>query len=171
MANPTIITFLAEWDESVGPKIIDTYPESKKLELESITMQIFASFQAVFGTSGDVSFDRTNLILPLKSQKVTAKILLDAYKNKAVRGGRLPFVVVFLVPVQFVQRELDVYNDIQEEIVDHYTSKKEIKLAEYYDKIVNETSKLAEKVLDEAESSLKDKEYEEAVEQFRNVLF
>ena len=118
-----IVTFLAEWDESEGPKIIDIYPESKKLELEEITMQIFASFQAVFGNSDDV-FENTSLILPLKAQDVTAKILFDSYKDKEVRGGRRPFVVTFIVPAKFIQSELYQFNKLQEQIVDAYASSK-----------------------------------------------
>ncbi len=166
-----ITTFLAEWDESAGPKIVDSFPASKKMDLEDITMQIFTGFQTVFGTSDDVAFDRTNLILPLKSHKVTAKILLDSYRSKQVRGGRLPFIVAFLVPLKFYERELHVYNDIQERIVDQYAKAKAIELKGYFDEIVQETEKLAMKTRDKAESLLKKKDYWESVEGFRNALF
>ncbi|NMC08338.1 MAG: hypothetical protein GYA24_24235 [Candidatus Lokiarchaeota archaeon] len=166
-----ITTFLAEWDENAGPKIVDAYPASKKIDLEDITMQIFTGFQTVFGTSDDVAFDRTNLVLPLKSHKVMAKILLDSYRSKKVRGGRLPFIVAFLVPVKFYERELHVYNDIQERIVDQYAKTKTIELKAYFDEIVEETESLAMKTREKAESLLKKKEYWESVEEFRNALF
>lgn len=166
-----ITTFLAEWDESTGPKIIDSYPASKKMDLEDITMQIFTGFQTVFGTSDDVAFDRTNLVLPLKSYKVTAKILLDSYRSKQVRGGRLPFIVAFLVPIKFFERELHVYNGIQERIVDQYAKAKAIDLKSYFEDVVAETEKLAMKTRDKAESLLKKKEYWKSVEEFRTSLF
>jgi hypothetical protein len=169
--NPGITTFLAEWDESAGPKIVDAYPASKKMDLEDITMQIFTGFQTVFGTADDVAFDRTNLVLPLKSHKVTAKILLDSYRSKKVRGGRLPFIVAFLVPVKFYERELHVYNDVQERIVDQYAKTKAIELKAYFDEVVQETEKLAMKTREKAESLLKKKEYWDSVEEFRNALF
>ncbi|MEX2684286.1 MAG: hypothetical protein Q6373_022130 [Candidatus Sigynarchaeota archaeon] len=166
-----ITTFLAEWDENTGPKIIDSYPASKKIDLEDITMQIFTGFQTVFGTSDDVAFDRTNLILPLKSHKVTAKILLDSYRSKRVRGGRLPFIVAFLVPVKFYERELHVYNDIQERIVDQYAKAKVIEMKAYFDEVVQITEKLAMDTREKAEALLKKKDYWESVEEFRNALF
>ena len=166
-----IITFLAEWDEDEGPIIVDAYPKSKKLDLEDITMQIFSSFQTVFGYSDDVSFDRTNLVLPLKSYKRTAKILLDTYRSKQVRGGRLPFIIAFLVPLKFVQRELHVYNEIQEKIVDHYSSEKEINLKDFFEEIFAETEHLALNIRNEAEKHLKQKFYWESIEKFRESIF
>src|SRR5271157_5956188 len=166
-----IVTFLAEWDENEGPKIIDIYPESQKLELEEITMQIFASFQAVFGNSDDVVFEKTSLILPLKTQKVTAKILFDSYKSKDVRGGRRPFVVTFIVPVNFVQRELYQFNNIQEQIVEIYAKNKEIQLKDYFDKVLEDTRNIAQKMKSEADSFLKKKEYKQSVEGYREARF
>ena len=130
-----------------------------------------AEWARMFGTSDDVAFDRTNLILPLKSHKVTAKILLDSYRSKKVRGGRLPFIVAFLVPVKFYERELHVYNDIQERIVDQYTKAKSIDMKSYFDEIVQETEKLAMGTRGKAEALLKKKDYWESVEEFRNALF
>ncbi|MHA1680973.1 MAG: hypothetical protein ACTSUE_08185 [Promethearchaeota archaeon] len=166
-----IITFVSEWDEDEGPKIIDEYPKARKLDLEDITMQIFTSFQTVFGYDDDVSFDRTNLVLPLKSHKRTAKILLDAYRNKKVRGGKLPFIVAFLVPLKFVQRELHIYNEIQEKIVDTYSKEKKIKLKEYFEEILQKTEGLALSVRSEAESLLKKKMFVESIEKFRISIF
>jgi hypothetical protein len=125
----------------------------------------------VFGTGDDVAFDRTNLVLPLKSHKVTAKILLDSYRTKKVRGGRLPFIVAFLVPVKFFERELEIYNDIQERIVDQYAKTKTIELKVYFEEIVQQTEKLAMKTREKAELLLKKKAYWESVEESRNALF
>ncbi|MFX0102669.1 MAG: hypothetical protein ACFFCS_24090 [Candidatus Hodarchaeota archaeon] len=171
IVTKTILTYLAEWDEDEGPKIIDAHPKPKKLDLEDITMQIFTSFQTVFGYSDDVSFDRTNLVLPLKSYKTTAKILLDSYRTKKVRGGKLPFIIAFLVPVQFIQRELYIYNPIQEKIVDEYSKDKKITLKDYYDEITGKTDNFAVEVKKEAEALLKSKEYEDSVEKFRSAVF
>ncbi len=167
-----IVAFLAEWDENEGPKIVDSFPAANKLDLEDITLQIFTGFQTVFGIAEDVSFDRTNLVLPLKSHKITAKILLDSYRNKQVRGGKLPFIIAFLLPLKFVQRELHVYNNIQEKIVDEYAKKKTIVLKDHYPEISKETEHLALKIRDEAEAlAKKDKMYWESVEKFRETLF
>jgi tetratricopeptide (TPR) repeat protein len=132
-----VLTYLAVWDEKVGPEIYDAYPEANanSLDLDEITLQIFQSFQIIFGTNPDVHFNRTNLSFPLKSLKRIAKIMLDSIPNENVRGGLQPFIVVFLVPEDFSEENLNAFNDILIRIGLHFSKEKRIKIKEYYDEI------------------------------------
>jgi len=104
------ITFLAIWDDDIGPTIIDAYPPDNNLNLEEISEQIFQSFQTIFGNSPEIKFERTDLVLPLKSYNKTAKILLDSFPNDSIRGGLQPFFIVLLAPDNFPIKKISAFD-------------------------------------------------------------
>ena len=158
-----IIVFLSIWDEEIGPKIVDEHPKNNALDLEEISDQIFLSFQTIFGT-GDLKFDRTNLVLPLKTHNKLAKILLDSVKNRKVRGGLQPFIAVILVPLIFPEGRLNVFNEIVENIVDNYQADKKITISDYYREIVDNTERLSRDMNSAGNAFFKQKKYEMALE-------
>lgn len=127
--------FIAMWDEKIGPIILDSHPKTSNLDLEEITLQVFQSFQIIFGTAEDVSFNRTSFLLPLKSLKKQAKILLDSIQNKEVRGGLQPFTVVLLVPEDYSSENLTAFDSVLEKIVVIFTKEKSVKLEDFFDEI------------------------------------
>lgn len=130
-----ITIFIAMWDEKIGPVILDSYPKTNNMDLEEITLQVFQSFQIIFGTAEDVSFNRTAFLLPLKSLKKQVKVLLDSIPNKEVRGGLQPFTVVLLVPEDFAPENLTAFDSVMEKIVIIFTKEKSIKLTDFFDEI------------------------------------
>ena len=72
------VVFLAEWDETLGPTVKDSLNISQKIgDIDIIALNIFSSFQMVFGDSTEVSFKRTKLTMPLKSRNSIARIFFD----------------------------------------------------------------------------------------------
>lgn len=157
-----LYAFLALWDEEIGPKIIDMHPDKLTPDFEEISDQIFMSFQTIFGTSASVKFERTNLVLPLKTHKCIAKIALDAFKNKSVRGGRQPFIAVILTPESFPEDRLDVFNESIDLMVENYTNDKEISLSEYYGELLYSTERLGRDMNSAGSLFFKQKKYEKA---------
>jgi hypothetical protein len=159
-----IITYIATWDETEGPTIVDVYPKSKSIDLDNTTLQIFTGFQAVFGNSADVSFDKTKLTIPLKSIKKVAKILMDSKPHSEIRGGRLPIVSIILLPIEFPENQLLIFNTIQEEILQQYSNEKKLSLGDMHYQIMNAIIIHAQKLNEESEQAFKAKDYLKATE-------
>ena len=160
------IMFFAVWDEKLGPKVLERYPSKCSIDIDETSVQIFMSFQTIFGNSREVRFDRTKLVLPLKSLKRVAKILLDSTTNPSIRGGFLPFVVVFLLPLDFPEEQLTIYNVVQTQIVEHYLQNNKIKLTDYLSQTQIETDKLGQQLNQQAFKSMKEKNFVKAIELF-----
>lgn len=130
-----ITTFIAVWDERLGPKVVDLVPATNASQISSMAIQIFMTFETVFGNSADVQFNRTLLTLPLKTLQVNARLLFDTIESEDVRGGRLPFIVVVLVPERFPDKQLPVFDDVLEKLSTLYARSQGKMLEAHYDKV------------------------------------
>lgn len=136
-AQRDLIVFHAVWDERIGPIITDKISRDNSIDLEEITLQIFQSFQLVFGNAADVSFDKTNFFLPLKSVHKVAKIFLDSIENQEVRGGRQPYAIIILLPEEFVTDNLPAFDDLLQNMSTYYANERNIDLSSYFDEIID----------------------------------
>ena len=89
------ILFFAMWDEELGPEILDFYPKSSILDLESLASNIFATYQ-FFWNKPDERYTKTKVTLPVVNINRKAHILLEVFHNREVGGGSQPFIVVLL---------------------------------------------------------------------------
>ena len=62
--NPLVISFMAIWDDELGPQIIDIYPKSNIGDPEKLAIQIFTLYQ-FFWESPDSSYTRTDITIPI----------------------------------------------------------------------------------------------------------
>ncbi|MBD3351285.1 MAG: hypothetical protein GF364_07340 [Candidatus Lokiarchaeota archaeon] len=161
-----ILLYLALWDDDIGPTVVEQFPEETDIDLYENADKIFLSFQTIFGNSPDVQFEKTNLILPLKSQNIVCKILLDTIPNEDLRGGYQPFIIVFIFPIIFPEESLHIFANIQESIISRYKAKKTIHLKQEIEKIVLRAKKEASKLFEQGEINFKDKNYAEAKKSF-----
>lgn len=166
------ITFLAIWDDDIGPTIIDSYPPDNNLNLEEISEQIFQSFQTIFGNSPDIKFERTDLVLPLKSYKKTAKILLDSFPNDSIRGGLQPFFIVLLAPDHFPIKKISTFDKMMADICRDFkkSDKQHLSIKEYSPDFINESLKAAKKIAGNAQRLLKKNKFEKAFAQYQNAI-
>jgi tetratricopeptide (TPR) repeat protein len=115
-----IEAFVAEWDESLGPKLVQFYPESSNSDYESYAIQFFMTFETVFGSSSDKGFKKTEITLPIAALERTALINLDVIENTQVRGGLLPFILVLMIPERFPsEKNLNFKPAIEKTIKDY----------------------------------------------------
>ena len=154
-----IITYFVIWDEASGPTIIDKFPTNLEIDLENITLQIFPSIQTVFGNSSEVAFDKTNLILPLKSFKKVAKILIDAEKDLTIRGGRIPLVSIILLPLKFPELQLTLFNKVQENVIQQYIKENKVSLADAHNQMLNLLLSQTQTLNSQSENAFRDKDY------------
>ncbi len=165
-----ISSFIALWDETIGPVVVGKWPDPPVMpHVDEIAVNIFMTFQTVFGVSNDVKFGRSILTLPLKAQDVMARILFDAVPNKEVRSGLQPFIVVALIPGEMLEETIKNFDSILEKIAKSYQEKGNNDLSTY-DKDLQSTFNLAQQVDDlgiqlEAGYSLQD-----AVASFKTAI-
>ncbi|UYP46867.1 hypothetical protein NEF87_003152 [Candidatus Lokiarchaeum ossiferum] len=144
-----ITLFLAEWDEALGPTVKDYFNTLVELgDVDMIALNIFSTFQMVFGESTDVSFKRTVLTMPMNSQKVIARIVLDIIPDTDVRGGFMPFIVVILIPDFLPEDKISSFDEILAKIVSNYKEHHGISLSNYKGEILNAFS-LAQQIIED----------------------
>lgn len=125
--------FLAKWDEAIGPTLIEDYQEGDPgSDLDALAIQIFMTFQTVFGDSTEVEFNRTFLTFPFKSMNQIGRIILDTLPNSEVRGGKEPFIIVALLPDYIGEEQLIEFDPILQDISNFYIQSKNANLAEFY---------------------------------------
>ncbi|MBD3351400.1 MAG: hypothetical protein GF364_07930, partial [Candidatus Lokiarchaeota archaeon] len=56
-AENDVIVYIAIWDEQVGPVISNSIAKNTSIDLEEISLQVFQSFQIVFGSASEISFN------------------------------------------------------------------------------------------------------------------
>ncbi len=160
------ILFFAIWDEEIGPNIIDYYPKSSLLDLESLTTNIFTTYQLQFSKT-DEQFKTIKVTLPVASLNRKAHVLLEVVRNKEVRGGFQPFCVVFLVPDYISEDRIATLDPIISKIAITYINEKKISnLKEEYENlelIYKKEEGVKEKALELSEFY----SYTAAVEDFR----
>ena len=96
--------FIAIWNEELGPLVIDQYPAQSSIEKETLAIQFFMTFEAVFGQAPMRSIELT---LPLAQFNKIAIIHLDLLKNDSVRGGQQPYIISVLVPESLSQQQIN----------------------------------------------------------------
>ena len=137
--NPLIIAFMAIWDDEIGPKIIDIYPNSKIGNLDKLVINIFTVYQFFWDTA-DSDFQRSNITIPIAKLNKVAMVLFDIIPNPEIRGGFQPFIIVFLVPDYIIEEQSNIYNEIQIKIAQDFSQNQIISLKNYYDDIKNTVS-------------------------------
>lgn len=94
--------FLMEWDENVGPVVIDQITLAQlldgkhEIDLEQLANQIFMSSTAIYGGFGDTA--QSFVVIPILRLNLFAYTLFAGYEDASVRGGTRPFALVVLSP-------------------------------------------------------------------------
>ncbi len=132
--NPIIISFLAIWDDELGPQIIDIYPKSNIGDPEKLAIQIFTLYQ-LFWESPNAAYQRTDFTIPILNFNKTAKVILDVIPNFEIRGGFQPYIIVLLAPDYFSEEQLNASNEILTRISLDFSKYRDITLKNYYSDI------------------------------------
>ena len=133
--NSEISSFIALWDEQIGPEIVDFYPQVTIGDLEKLAVQIFTVYQFFWDTP-ESPYQRTSFVLPIALNK-KVKVLFDVIPNAEVRGGLQPFIVVLIAPDYLSDEDLNEFNEIILKITQRFSRKEEITLKTYYPELFN----------------------------------
>jgi len=92
---PLVGAILGDWDEEVGPFIVEERMERKlKEKPEVILLKCFSSAQVIFSYD---EFNQVSFVIPFLSLGVRAKIYFNLRPDPNVRGGFRPFIFVILL--------------------------------------------------------------------------
>ncbi len=125
-----IISFLAIWDEALGPSIVDLFPKSNIGDIDKLLLYVFQAYQ-----SPDISYQSKKLTLSIRNIGRKARVMFDMAPNLQARAGLQPFIVVILVPDYFSDDELNIYNETLDKISHYYSKNQKISLKKYYQDI------------------------------------
>jgi tetratricopeptide (TPR) repeat protein len=128
------LLFLTLWDEELGCKVLEYHPKSFLGDLESLSRKIFSTFQLVENNPGE-QYKKRKTVLPVAELNKTAYILLDTKRNREVRGGLQPFIIVMLVPDHFSKTNLEKFDPIILKIAKKYQNEKIISVEENFPEI------------------------------------
>jgi len=117
--NEKFKLFVANWDEVYGPRVI-SHSVSPLFDFENIAINIFMTFQTIFGDATKIRFDRTYITLPFKSFEHIGRILFDVIPDPSTRGGLNPFIVVALVPEGLTDEQSSRFDRILDEIGENF---------------------------------------------------
>ncbi len=93
--SPIVGAILGDWDEEIGPYLVDSKFDRKLKERpETILLKCFSSAQVIFSYD---EFNKISFIIPLLSLGVRAKIYFNLRPDPAVRGGLRPFLFILLM--------------------------------------------------------------------------
>jgi tetratricopeptide (TPR) repeat protein len=144
----SLSTFIALWDEDLGPVIEDQYPDPPVYEnIDGMAINLFMTFQTIFGDAEDVSFKKMFLTIPFKSENCVARINLDVVPNEEVRAGLQPFIVVSLIPGELLEESIQTFDPILEKIADQFKATHKSSVKDYVEVLKN-TLNLAQHVDD-----------------------
>ena len=141
MEQTPIESFIAEWDESFGPKLVQFFPESSSSDFESLAVQFFMTFETVFGSSSDKGFKKTEIKLPIASLEKIAIINLDVIENKEIRGGLLPFILVLLIPERFPSEKTIEFKEFLEKAIEEHKLTRSANLHFLVEKVIERYNK------------------------------
>ncbi|MFX1365984.1 MAG: PleD family two-component system response regulator [Promethearchaeota archaeon] len=91
--NEEIILLIeVNWDDVVGPKLINYYPKDIELDvsLSNISDQLYDGVKAMYGQ--DAILTGEGLLINLKNLNVSAYVFFDSYLDKSYRGGRKDYM-------------------------------------------------------------------------------
>jgi tetratricopeptide (TPR) repeat protein len=128
------VLFFGIWDEELGPEVINFCPKSSILDLESLAVSIFATYQ-FFWDKPDEQYASTKVTLPVVNLNRKAHVLLDVVHNPEVRGGFQPFIVVLLVPDYIVDKKLEIFDAALIKVAKRYIEEKKVFIEEGFGNI------------------------------------
>ena len=98
---------LSKWDENIGCKIIDVYPNDIFNDPEAIAIRCFSVSQFIFGGE---NVKRISVLLPFTHLKVKAAIYFDYIYDENIRGGKLPLSLVLFYKENIPREIIDQFN-------------------------------------------------------------
>lgn len=116
-----IPVILADWDEEKGPLIIDSLFPREEGDIddspEVLITRCYISAQSIFAR---VEFSKITFSIPMVSLKKLAIVFFDVVPDKAVRGGKRPFILVLFLPIETRHGLIDEIASHVEPFLDEY---------------------------------------------------
>ena len=138
--SPLVGAILGEWDEDVGPFIIEAKLDRKlKEKPEMILLKCFSSAQVIFSYE---EFNKVSFIIPFLFLGVRAKVFFNLKPDPAVRGGLRPFIFIILLDIEdSIDDHFKLFENEAEQFQQDYQNGFKIN----FDKMIKKIREIAEK--------------------------
>ncbi len=127
-----LYTFMAIWDDLLGPKVIDVYPHFNLGNLEELSIYIFQLYE-FFYQNPDIPYHKAEIIVPIFKLNRKANVIFNSILNEHIRGGFQPYFIVLLAPDYFEDEELKFFNEILLKVSQNFLKYKTVSLENYYE--------------------------------------
>jgi CheY-like chemotaxis protein len=130
-----IFLLRVDWDDIVGPHLVESYPDEDNLPLEKIGIQLFNSINSIYGHKKQL--DRAEgVLINLKNFNLSGYAYFDAYKDEDCRGGEREFMFAVIAPQISYYNSLSIKN-ILKSATDMVSQNKKIKFKKFWKKITD----------------------------------
>lgn len=92
-----IFLLRVDWDDVIGPHLIDSYPKKGELPLEKIGIQLFNAINSIYGHKNKLERGG-GILIDLKNFKVSGYAYFDSYSDNDCRGGEREFMFAVIAP-------------------------------------------------------------------------
>ena len=124
-----------DWDDIVGPHLVESYPDEDDLPLEKIGIQLFNSINSIYGHKKQL--DRAEgILINLKNFNLTGYAYFDAYKDEDCRGGEREFMFAVIAPQISYYNSLSI-KKILKNATDMVSQNNKIKFKKFWKKITD----------------------------------
>jgi DNA-binding response OmpR family regulator len=121
-----------DWDDKLGPNLIENYPEKSNLPLEKIANQLFQAITTIYGQHSLT--EAGGILVNIENFKISGYSLFDSYIDKQARGGHREFMLAVIAPNISYFQSLQL-KKILLEMSTHIKQKKEMNFKDYWEKI------------------------------------
>ncbi len=104
--------FIAKWSREFGPKVLEFQPNSNEIDLETITMQIFITYQNFYYDEKEKIINRILFELPIKNINRKSKIFLDSLDKTENVDNPQAFIIGLLLPDYVPDDLLEKFDNI-----------------------------------------------------------
>ncbi len=161
--------FIAKWSREFGPKVLEYQPNSNEIDLETIAMQIFITYQNFYYNDKEKIINRILFTLPFKNINRRSKIFLDSMDKTENIDNPQAFIIGLLLPDYSSDDLLEKFDNILINIGEDFSNTKNLLLNNYYEEI-NEIFILEQKVQDSVMSLEEDYSFPNALLDFKQGI-
>jgi len=130
-----IFLLRVDWDDVIGPHLINSYPKKGDLPLEKIGIQLFNAINSIYGHKNKLN-KGGGILIDLKNFKVSGYAYFDSYADDDCRGGEREFMFAVIAPSISYYQSLQIKN-VLKLLTQNVSRNNEVKFKKNWKKITN----------------------------------
>ncbi|TFF99585.1 MAG: response regulator [Promethearchaeota archaeon] len=138
LGKDQIYLLRVDWDDIIGPHLINNYPEKTELPLEKMGIQLFHAINSIYGQKKRLE-RAEGILINLKNFKVTGYAYFDSYNDENCRGGEREYMFAVIAPQISYYQSLQIKSILKElsSSVTQNISLEQKKIKKYWKTVTN----------------------------------